>query len=119
MKLRAHTLRRVMTIGRGCVCVASVASLSVRAGAPERRVPVSLKSPDHARRRELMLGAAGKRAHVHVAPVALALLLGRRGRRTCRCPLPAEGDMRAPNEGAGFDPLRSLAKPKSRTAASP
>jgi hypothetical protein len=43
--------------------------------------------------------------------VALAPLLGRRGRSQCecycsrdQCPHSAEGDMRALNEGTGFDP---------------
>jgi hypothetical protein len=44
----------------------------------------------------------------NVWPVALALLLGRRGRRTWQCPHSAEGDMRALNEGAGVDPNRSF-----------
>jgi hypothetical protein len=51
--------------------------------------------------------AGGQRMHArrnnpNVWPVALALLLVRRGRRTWRCPHSA--DMRALSEGAGFDP---------------
>src|SRR6476619_729480 len=49
-------------------------------------------------------------------PVALALLLGRRGRRAWRCPHSAKGDMRALNEGSGFDPQETWAAPDFRSA---
>jgi hypothetical protein len=36
-----------------------------------------------------------------------------------QCPHSAEGDMRALNEGAGFDPKRSLGMPKGHGAVGP
>jgi hypothetical protein len=41
-------------------------------------------------------------------PVALALLLGRRGRPTWQCPHSAEGDMLALKEGSGFEPTADI-----------
>jgi hypothetical protein len=44
----------------------------------------------------------------------LALLLERRGQRIWRCPHSAEGGMRAPNEGSGFDPKQHYLSARSK-----
>jgi hypothetical protein len=78
--------------------------VSVRPGRPEQcaGLGVSLKQQRTARGRFSDPGAAGT-----FGPVALALLLGRRGRRTWQCPHSTKGDILALNKGSGFDPQQT------------